>query len=138
MVDPTEPDARLLADMLRANAATLYRQEAAVELLAAHGHWLLNQRFRAYLDTYIAYTTGNRADTPMASVQWTQVADALNRGELYGSGSERAVLRIAASLGTGTVEVNLADAMTSLDNTNSHLVAKAVLHATGHRQDWSA
>lgn len=109
-----------------------------MELLAAHGHWLHNQRFRAYLDTYIAYTTGNRADTPMASVHWAQATDALDRGELYGSGSERAVLRIAASLGTGTVEVNLADALSGLDRMNSHLVAKAVLHATGRRQDWSA
>ncbi|MBV9448850.1 MAG: hypothetical protein JO345_23425 [Streptosporangiaceae bacterium] len=68
----------------------------------------------------------------MARVGWKAVVAALEAGRLSCSGSEAGVLRIAASIAEG-IGVDLAEAVTGLDETNIVLVARAVLHANGHR-----
>jgi hypothetical protein len=138
MIDPQEPDARQLADMLRLHATGAPRQEAATGLLIGHGHWLLSRRFRSFVDVFLGRDPVTLTTAPLAYVQWPQVAAALERGELYGSGSELAVLRIAGSLADPTLSVTLADALTSLDVTNTRLVLTAITHATSTGRGWSA
>lgn len=83
---------------------------------------------------FVAVETDPRlvGDTPMAQVEWKAVEAALGAGRLVCSGSEAGVLRIAASIAEG-IGVDLADALTGLDETNIVLVTRAVLHANGHR-----
>ena len=66
----------------------------------------------------------------MAVVDWSGAIDAVDSGRLGCSGSEAAVLRIAASLTAGAA-VDLGDALTGLDEANLTLVAEAVLRAGG-------
>jgi hypothetical protein len=60
------------------------------------------------------------------------VITGLDQGHLPCSGSERRMLRIAASLADG-IPVDLRDALTGLDARNTDLVRDAVTRATGHK-----
>ncbi len=68
----------------------------------------------------------------MVFIDWVEVA-AVRARRLPCSGSEGQILRIAASIGEG-VPVDLGEALTGLDGVNVVLVARAVLHAGGHRE----
>jgi hypothetical protein len=68
----------------------------------------------------------------LARVDWRAAVTALDAGRLPCSGSEGQLLRIAASTAEG-IPVDLGEAVTSLDEANLALVARAVLHAGGHR-----
>lgn len=116
-----------LTAALRAHARGLYCAEAAVELLI--GRWLHRGDF---VDRFIETGPALVGDTPMAIVDWEAALAALEAGELPCSGGEGRILRIAASLAAG-VPVDLGDAVTALDTTTLMLVARAVLHAGGHR-----
>jgi hypothetical protein len=70
--------------------------------------------------------------TPMAWIDWEAAVGALQAGGLACSGSEAAVLRLAASLAEGC-PVDLRAGVCGLDGRNLVLVATAVLHAGGHR-----
>jgi hypothetical protein len=70
--------------------------------------------------------------TLMAWVDWSSAVAGLEEGRLPCSSGEGQVLRIAASLADG-VPVELGQAVSGLDDANIVLVARAVLHAAGHR-----
>jgi hypothetical protein len=108
----------------------LYCAEAAVELLIGHLVWLLRGDF---VDVFVETGEGLMDGTPMAWVGWTAAVAALEAGRLPCSPSESQVLRIAASLADG-IPVDLCEAVSGLDVANIVLVARAVLHAAGHRE----
>ncbi|KWW97413.1 hypothetical protein LI90_4385 (plasmid) [Carbonactinospora thermoautotrophica] len=127
-MDATNLSPRELADALRAQAKGGYAEEAAVDLLIAHGYWLRN----SYLRQYVDYETDPAAHggPPMAAVRWQDAIAALDAGKLPCSTSEGQIFRIAASLG-GWIPVNLRDAISGLDHVNIRLVAEAILRANG-------
>jgi hypothetical protein len=117
-----------LAAALRSCAAGFYPFEAACELLIATC-WPLREDFRQFITTGVSISDGI---TPMATITWPDAISALDAGQLPCSGSERRLLRLAASLGGGT-PVDLQDALTSLDDTSIDLVTTAIRHAAGRR-----
>jgi len=117
-----------LASALRAHAHGLYCLEAAAELLISHRAWLRRSDF-----TSLIATSHQPGDADLACINWHAVITALQDGQLPCSGSETAVLRIAASLAEG-IPVDLHETLTRLDNHNANLVTRAVQHATGNRQ----
>jgi hypothetical protein len=68
----------------------------------------------------------------MAAVDWGAAVAALDAGDLGCSGGEGRLLRVAASLAVGA-PVDLGEALGGLDQASIVLVARAVLHANGHR-----
>jgi hypothetical protein len=68
----------------------------------------------------------------MAAVDWEAAVAALEAGQLPCSGGEGRILRLAASI-VGGVAVDLGSALSGLDERNIAAVARAVLHAAGHR-----
>jgi hypothetical protein len=70
--------------------------------------------------------------TALADINWPAAITALDTGALPCSGGDQRILRLAASLATG-LPVNLRDAITGLDDHNTHLVVNAVLHTSGQR-----
>ncbi len=71
-------------------------------------------------------------DAVMAAVDWEAAVAALEAGRLPCSGGEGRILRLAASI-AGGVPVDLGSALSGLDERNIAGVARAVLHAAGHR-----
>jgi hypothetical protein len=69
----------------------------------------------------------------MAFVDWSAAVAALGSGRLPCSSSEGQVLQLAASFAEGA-PVDLRATVCGLDATNGVLVARALLHATGHRR----
>ncbi len=69
----------------------------------------------------------------MAAVDWEAAVAALQAGGLPCSGGEGRILRLAASI-AGAVAVDLGPALWGLDERNIAGVARAVLHAAGHRE----
>ena len=107
----------------------MYADEAAVQLLIAHGRWLERDDFvEAFVETGQGWSDG----TPMARVDWQAAVAALDAGRLACASSEAAVLRVAASLAE-RAPVDLGGALAGLDEGNACLVAAAVLHAAGGR-----
>jgi hypothetical protein len=113
-----------LAAWLRAGASGAYGEEAAVGLLIAHRTWLLRADF-----TTTAIEIAD--DEAMAFIDWQKATTLLDAGAFACSGSEAAVLTVAASL-TGRAPINLT-ALTSLDSSNLTAVLVALAHAGGHR-----
>jgi hypothetical protein len=115
--------------MLRAGARGLHVEEAAVELVLRHGHWIGREDFTSRFihepaDPELA------GDPPAAAIDWRGAAEGLDRGELPCSSSELSVLKIAASLGGG-YPVSLRLLLGGFDHVNIALAAEAVLHANG-------
>jgi len=108
---------------LRAGAAGLYALEAAAGLIIAHATWLTRDDFTCF----IAH------GTQTAAIDWEAAVAALEAGCLPSSGGERRMLWLAASL-AGHASVILGDAITGLDDRNTGLLVKAILHASGERQ----
>jgi hypothetical protein len=126
-IDADNPD--WLPAALRANAAGLLADEAAIELLISHRLWLHRNDF---VDDYIATGPGLTNPTSMACVDWPGAITALDTGALVCSSSEARMLRIAASLAAG-LPLDLSDTVTGLDTANLDLVVQAILHAgRGH------
>ena len=114
---------------LRAGARGSYPLEAGVELLIAHASWLHRNDFvAAFLDTDNSIIDGFE----LASIDWTGAIAALDTGALPCSRSQERILRLAASLGAG-LPVDLRDATTGLDPSNTALLSQAIRHATGHQ-----
>jgi hypothetical protein len=130
MTRTSPPDDPSLAAALRACAAGFYPAEAAAELLIAHASWLCRDDFRdGYVDTGTSITDGI---TAMAAIDWPAAVGALDAGDLPGSGGERRVLWLAASLADG-IPVDLRDAFTGMDTVNVDRAVRAMLHASGRR-----
>jgi hypothetical protein len=108
---------------LRAGADGLYALEAGTGLIIAHGAWAE----RCDFGCFIHHGTGT------AAIDWEAVITALDAGLLPGSGGEKRMLRLAASL-AGDIPVRLGDAVTGIDQRNTGLLVKAVFHAAGQRQ----
>jgi hypothetical protein len=110
---------------MRAWAKGLLCLEAAVGLLIGHGAWLYRADF---LDAAVEMTA--EPGRVMAFVDFTAAAEALAAGDLPCSAGEKAVLQVAAGIAAGC-QVNLEEALSSMDAANAALVADAVLHAAG-------
>jgi hypothetical protein len=117
-----------LAPMLRAKAEGDYADEAATELLIAHGTWLGRGDFRAKLVDAVDDGWSRHGQVPMAFIDWSGVPDFLH--ETPASSCEAGILRIAASI-AGTDTGPLSALTYSLDPTNTELVLQALAHAAG-------
>lgn len=126
-----DPVTDALAAALRNHAAGLLADTAAVDLLTGHGIWLHHSAFRQHIHLPPQQTAGA---VPMAYVDWTTTVAALQAGQLPCSGSEAAILRIAAGLGAD-IPTRLRDVLGSLDHRNIGLVTAAITHANGTRSE---
>ena len=115
-----------LACLLRDTAAGMLSDMAAASLIIAHGHFLHDPAFRRTIAAGSSVTDGQ----PFAVIRWNAAVWALEHGHLPCSGSERAVLLIAASLAEGT-PVSLRDCLGNLDRRNLALVTGAITAANG-------
>ena len=115
-----------LACLLRDAAEGLRADVAAVDLICRHGHFLHDPAFRRIIAAGSSITTGQ----PLAVIRWNAAIHALESGHLPCSGSEQAVLRIAASL-AGGIGVSLRDCLGNLDRRNITLVTDAITAANG-------
>jgi hypothetical protein len=119
-----------LLQALRACAAGIYPAEAGVDLLISHGTWLHRHDFTGpFVHTGVSISDGI---TAMAEVDWAAAITALDAGDLPCSGGEQRMLRLAASIASGT-PASLRDTLTGIDHRNVQLVITAVLHASGQR-----
>jgi hypothetical protein len=112
---------------LRAHAAGLLCVMAAGELLIGHAVWL---RRNDFVDGFVRRADEPAGEVALAWVDWEAAVRALEAGRLPCSGSEAAVLLLAASVAEG-IPVDLGEALSQLDERNLTLVAGAVLRAGG-------
>jgi len=120
--DPVTP-----ARLLRAHAAGLLADLAAVDLLTTHRYWLARS---AFTTRFVRPVTTDDGQHIGAWIHWPAAIAALERGELPCSSSQAAVLRIAASLGAG-LPVVLRDVLGGLDSINIAAVRAAITAANG-------
>ena len=116
-----------LACLLRDAAEGLCADVAAVDLICRHGHFLHDPAFRRIIAAGSSITTGQ----PLAVIRWNAAIHALESGHLPCSGSEQAVLRIAASLADPGIAVRLRENLGNLDARNITLVTDAITAANG-------
>jgi hypothetical protein len=116
-----------LACLLYDAADGLCADIAAVMLLDRHGHFLHDPAFRRIIAAGSCLTTGQ----PLAVIRWNAAITALEAGQLPCTGSERAILRIAASLADPRIAVRLRENLGSLDARNIALVTDAITAANG-------
>jgi hypothetical protein len=115
-----------LACLLYDAAEGMCADVAAVMLIDRHGHFLHDPAFRRIIAAGSSITTTGQ---PLAVIRWTAAIHALDAGQLPCSGSERAVLRIAASLADPGIAVNLRENLGNLDARNITLVTDAITAA---------
>jgi hypothetical protein len=118
-----------LACLLHDAAEGMCADVAAVMLIDRHGHFLHDPAFRRIIAAGSSITTGQ----PLAVIRWTAAITALEAGQLPCSGSEQAILRIAASLADPGIAVRLRDNLGNLDARNITLVTDAITAANGGR-----
>ena len=116
-----------LACLLYDAAEGICADVAAVMLIDRHGHFLHDPAFRRIIAAGSSITTGQ----PLAVIRWHAAIWALEHGRLPCSGSERAVLKIAASLADPRIAINLRDNLGNLDARNITLVTDAITAANG-------
>jgi len=108
---------------LRAGADGRCAPDAGTGLIIARGAWAE----RCDFGCFIHHGTGT------AAIDWEAAIAALDAGALPGSGGEKRMLRLAASL-ADDIPVRLGDAVTGIDQRNVGLLVKAILHACGQHQ----
>jgi len=116
-----------LACLLYDAAEGMCADVAAVMLIDRHGHFLHEPAFRRIIAAGSSITTGQ----PLAVIRWKAAICALDAGQLPCSGSEQAILRIAASLADPGIAVNLRDNLGNLDARNIALVTDSIKAANG-------
>ena len=116
-----------LACLLRDAAAGMLPDMAAADLIIRHGHFLHEPAFRRFIAAGASVTDGQ----PFAVIRWNAALFALENGHLPCSGSERAVLLIAASLAGPGIAISLRENLGSLDRRNIILVTDAITAANG-------
>lgn len=116
-----------LACLLYDAADGICADVAAVMLIDRHGHFLHDPAFRRIIAAGSSITTGQ----PLAVIRWTAAIHALEAGELPCCSSEKAILRLAASLADSHIAVNLRDNLGNLDARNITLVTDAITAANG-------
>lgn len=65
-------------------------------------------------------------------LNWIEMSKAVARKELYASSSQQAVLDIALAIQVYGAPINLAEALLTLDRTNTAAVLRAIATAAGH------
>jgi hypothetical protein len=113
--------------LLTDTAAGIPADLAAIELITRHDHFLHQPAFRRVIATARSPFTGD----PLLTIRWKAATHALDTGRLYCSGSEQAVLRIAASLGDRDIPVHLRHCLGSLDHRSITLITTAIANANG-------
>ena len=116
-----------LACVLQDTAAGIAADDAAVTLIARHGHFLHQPGFRRIIAAGSSIYSGQ----PVAVIRWRAAIHALDNGLLPCSSSEQAILRIAGSLGDPAIPVHLRQVLGSLDRRNITLVTAAITTANG-------
>jgi hypothetical protein len=116
-----------LARLLRDAADGMTADMAAVDLICRHGHFLHDPVFRRIIAAGSSIATGQ----PLAVIRWNAAIHTLESGRLPCSGSERAVLRIAASLAEPGIAISLRENLGNLDQRNITLVTSAITAANG-------
>ena len=116
-----------LACLLYDAAAGMCADVAAVMLIDRHGRFLRDPAFRRIIAAGSSLTTGQ----PLAVIRWNAAIHALDTGQLPCSGSEQAILRIAASLADPSIAVRLRENLGNLDARNIALVTDAITAANG-------
>jgi hypothetical protein len=122
---PAMPAAQL-ACLLEDTAAGICADTAAVALITAHDHFLHQPGFRRIIAAGSSISSGE----PVAVIRWRAAIHALQAGLLPCTGSEQAILRIAASLGDD-IPVRLRQVPGGLDSRNIALVTTAITAANG-------
>lgn len=117
-----------LAALLAAGADGARADMAAVQLLTSHHYWLTRTDFTT---PFIRAGRSPLSGQALAHVRWRAASRALTAGQLPCTGSEAAILQIAAGLAAG-LPVRLRDAVTGLDHANLTAVAVAIMAAGGH------
>ena len=117
-----------LAMLLARTAGGICAESAAVALIAAHGHFLHDPDFRRII---AAGPASAGSGDPVEVIRWNAAIRALDHGRLTGSPSEKAVLRIAASIAGPTIPVRLGASLGSLDRRNIAFVTDAITAANG-------
>lgn len=112
-----------LAHLLRQWAAGSRADEAAIELLVAHGTWLHRSDFLARCVDY-----DHDGTHPVAWIDWDAVVPWIADGTAC-SASEARVLCLAAELAGIDSGQPLADLLSGLDDRNSAVVVDAIAHA---------
>jgi hypothetical protein len=119
---------------LRAHAASVSADIAAVDLLIGHRTWLSRPDFRAHIHHHLDHQPGQAAastrPSPGAWIDWPAALTALTGGRLPCARSEAAVLRIAAALGADTA-VPLRQILGGLDRPTITLITDAITRANG-------
>jgi hypothetical protein len=118
-----------LGMLLARTADGICAESAAVALIAAHGHFLHDPAFRRIIAAGPAASAG--PGDPVAVIGWNAAVWALDHGRLTGSPSEKAVLRIAASIADTSIPVWLGASLGGLDRRNIALVTSAITAANG-------
>jgi hypothetical protein len=126
-VNAEQMPASQLACLLYDAAEGMCADLAAVMLIDRHGHFLHSPAFRRIIAAGSSITTGQ----PLAVIRWKAAIGALEAGQLPCTGSEQAILRIAASLADPGIAVNLRDNLGNLDHRNIALVTDAITAANG-------
>ena len=116
-----------LACLLYDAAGGMCADVAAVMLIDRHGHFLHEPAFRRIIAAGSSITTGQ----PLAVIRWNAAVHALQTGHLPCSGSEQAILKIAASLAEPGIAISLRDCLGNLDQRNITLVTDAITAANG-------
>lgn len=116
-----------LACLLRDAAEGLRADLAAVDLICRHDHFLHDPVFRRIIAAGSSVTTGQ----PLAVIRWNAAIHALESGWLPCSGSQQAILRIAASLAEPSIAISLRDCLGTLDRPTITLVTGAITTANG-------
>ena len=116
-----------LACLLYDAAEGMCADVAAVMLIDRHGHFLHEPAFRRIIAAGSSITSGQ----PLAVIRWPAAIHAPETGQMPCAGSERAILRIAASLADPGITVNLRDNLGNLDARNIDLVTEAIAAANG-------
>jgi hypothetical protein len=119
--------ARQLICLLQDTASGQPADLAAVELIARHNHFLHLPQFRRLITAGSSIFTSE----PVVTIRWKAAITALESGRLPCTGSEQAVLRIAASIGDPDIPVHLRQVLGSLDQHNITIVAAAITQANG-------
>lgn len=123
----TNPARRDLAATLISHAQGQLSGAAAAELITAHATWLTREDFTAsHIHAGTSHDGYHRAQA-----DWRTAITALDTRQLPSTGSEAAILRIAASLGDPAIPVRLARVLGSLDHHNIQLVTTAITRANG-------
>ncbi len=115
---------RQLICLLQDTAAGQPADLAAIELIARHDCFLHRPEFRRI----IAAGSSVHTAQPAAVIRWKAAICALETGRLPCTGSEEAVLRIAASIGDDAIPVHLRQHLGNLDQHNINLVTAAIAH----------